>query len=451
MTETLAPSGTLSARSTRSPATIAVLAAAVAAAVLLAVVVGSASPEGRYAVAGGVGLLALLTLATLRYDVAIALGFLLFGVVFVEPAPPDLVFSVVMAVAAVTGRFTLARVPSAILGFAAMIIVLNLLSVVEAAHLGRAGKFMGITIYLILLSFWLTGYVVSRERARKIIAWLVVGAAISAVVGTAAVLLRFAGSDLFTLYEPPRAKALFKDPNVFGPFLVVPALFLLSELVQPRLLLWRRSAVVVALGACGLGVLFSYSRAAWLNLVVGIFVLIMVFVARRGSGRRVAALLVSTLALAACALAAITITGNSDFLGERARLQTYDTERFAGQEAGLRLAVTHPIGIGPGQFEDVVGIASHSTYVRALGEQGPVGLVALVGVFLTTLLLSMRNAIRGRDTYGIPSGVLLAAWCGILANSLFVDTLHWRHLWLVAALIWGGATASRHVSARRLA
>jgi hypothetical protein len=34
---------------------------------------------------------------------------------------------------------------------------------------------------------------------------------------------------------------------------------------------------------------------------------------------------------------------------------------------------------------------------------------------------------------------LLAAWCGVLANSLFIDTLHWRHLWLLAALIWAGA------------
>jgi hypothetical protein len=34
---------------------------------------------------------------------------------------------------------------------------------------------------------------------------------------------------------------------------------------------------------------------------------------------------------------------------------------------------------------------------------------------------------------------LLAAWCGVMANSAFVDTLHWRHLWLIAALIWVGA------------
>ena len=56
-----------------------------------------------------------------------------------------------------------------------------------------------------------------------------------------------------------------------------------------------------------------------------------------------------------------------------------------------------------------------------------------------TLVLAARNAVAGRDTFGVGSAALLGAWCGLLANSAFVDTLHWRHLWLVAALIWVAA------------
>jgi hypothetical protein len=56
--------------------------------------------------------------------------------------------------------------------------------------------------------------------------------------------------------------------------------------------------------------------------------------------------------------------------------------------------------------------------------------------------MALRNAVAGRDTHGIASAALLAAWCGILANSVFVDTLHWRHLWLVAGLIWAAQTSS---------
>jgi O-antigen ligase len=81
-------------------------------------------------------------------------------------------------------------------------------------------------------------------------------------------------------------------------------------------------------------------------------------------------------------------------------------------------------------------ISAHSTYVRALAEEGVLGFVALVALLYGTLLLALRNAVRGWDTHGLGSTALLAAWCGILANSVFVDTLHWRHLWLVAGLIW---------------
>ena len=59
------------------------------------------------------------------------------------------------------------------------------------------------------------------------------------------------------------------------------------------------------------------------------------------------------------------------------------------------------------------------------------------------------NAIAGRDTYGIGSAALLGAWCGLLVNSFVIDTLHWRHLWVVAALIWAG-WARRRVGPSRV-
>ena len=65
-----------------------------------------------------------------------------------------------------------------------------------------------------------------------------------------------------------------------------------------------------------------------------------------------------------------------------------------------------------------------------------------------TLALAVGNAVAGRDAYGVGSAAALGAWCGLLANSLFVDTLHWRHLWLVAALIWVAALSREAASQR---
>ena len=39
----------------------------------------------------------------------------------------------------------------------------------------------------------------------------------------------------------------------------------------------------------------------------------------------------------------------------------------------------------------------------------------------------------------IGSAALLGAWCGLLFNSGVVDTLHWRHRWVVLGLIWAAA------------
>ena len=122
-----------------------------------------------------------------------------------------------------------------------------------------------------------------------------------------------------------------------------------------------------------------------------------------------------------------------------ASFQSYDSERFGAQRRGIGLAESHPIGIGPGQFELVAPLSAHSTYVRSLAEEGVLGAVTLLAIMFGTLLLAARNAVLGRDTYGIGSSAAAGApGAGMLANSVVVDTLHWRHLWLLAGLIWAG-------------
>jgi O-antigen ligase len=155
-----------------------------------------------------------------------------------------------------------------------------------------------------------------------------------------------------------------------------------------------------------------------------------------------------TLIVALSALALfVSVTGSANFLSERARLQSYDTSRFNAQETGLQLVAAYPFGVGPGQFESYVPVSAHSTYVRALAEQGVLGVVTIFGLIVVTLVLAGRNAVLGRDTYGLGSAALLGAWCGLMANSAFVDTLHWRHFWLVAALIWAGSMQARRAGA----
>ena len=384
----------------------------------------------------GVGVLGTLALAIARYDAAVALGVLLLAVVRIEPAPSDLVFAVVIALALVTGRLGLERVPLSVTLLVSGFLALNLLAATAAVDGARAATFFGITLYLGLFAIWLAAYVCSVRRARLVLVAYLAGATLSAGLACLALMAPFPGAEAFV--DGPRAQGLFKDPNVFGPFLVPALLILMEETVAPRLLRLRLATKLVLLSVLTVGVVFSFSRAAWLNLVLGALVLLGVLAIRRGGSRRALTLLLVTLVAGGALVGVVTATSSLDFLTERAALQDYDTQRFDTQASGLEIAAEHPLGIGPGQFERVADLSAHSTFVRSLAEEGVLGALLVLGLLVLTLGFAARNVTRGADTYGIGSAALFAAWCGLLANSLFVDTLHWRHLWLVAALIWAG-------------
>lgn len=439
-----------------APAAIGRLAAAIVGLAVLAGILARGAEAAGVSLAlvlvGGVGLIAILLLAVARYDAAVAVGFLLMGIVRFEPAPPDAVFAIVMAVAAVTGRFHLDRVPRIAVALVASLILVNVVSLVDAVNLSAGVRFLFITSYLGVFALWLTGYVRSpRETRIVVVTWLAIAAA-SAVVSIAMLKLPLPGRTfvLGTVDGGERVSGFFKDPNVFGPFLVPIALILLDQRISQRerpLLRLRGTTALTLFLVLVLGIVFSFSRAAWGNFALSVAVLLVVSAMRRHGARRAIRLALVMAAMGGAAGAVLVATGSTGFLQQRAHLQAYDTQRFGAQQVGYELGWTHPVGVGPGQFTFHWPVATHSTFVRVFAEQGLPGLLTWVGIVIATLVLALRSVALGRDTYGIGSSALLAAWCGLVFNSFFVDTLHWRHLWVVAALIW--ASAAREDFARR--
>ena len=235
----------------------------------------------------GWGLSLVLALALARYHAAVALGALLLGVQVVDPAPSDGVFVVVMAVAFATGRFRLRAVPRPVVAILAVFGALNVMASVQVVDPARAIVFFGTTAYLALFALWLAGYTTSRRRAQLLVRAYVAAAVASAVIGVLALLGVLPGAELLT--ESDRGRALFQDPNVFGPFLIPPALILVEEIVRPRLLSARLATKAALLAILLVGVLFSYSRGAWLNLALALVVLGLIL-SLRGGARTGAAL-----------------------------------------------------------------------------------------------------------------------------------------------------------------
>ncbi|MFO1145332.1 MAG: hypothetical protein U1E33_01665 [Rhodospirillales bacterium] len=373
---------------------------------------------------------------------AIAAVFALSSFVVIEPAPFDfavlaLGFFLLLALRPPTHSDLL--LPVAMLGAYAMFTVIAAMS---ATDIPEMALFMGVTFFLILVSALVCCLVATWPQATDAV---LAGYCLSSVISTAlslAVVAELLPLDM-VMYDASRVQAFFKDPNVYGPSLVLSILYLLTRLEQaPRRLAWS-ATLVGALLMLVLGVLYSASRAAWMNLALSLVVYIVL---RGWMARGAEAIRFWGLMAAACGMivvgsaVVVTMTGFEAFMDERAGLQDYDADRFGAQEEGLEMAFAVPFGGGPGQFEShvgVLGISAHSLYIRTMMENGLPGFFALMLFFALTLLVALRSVLAGGRFSGV-SAAVTASLLGALANGLFVDTLHWRSLCgSGAGLAWG--------------
>lgn len=410
-----------------------------------AVISGSVNPRASVVLLCAlVAVSATVVLSVTRPALLFAVAFALLGFVLTEPAPVDFVFALLMVITICSGKVK-PRVPLAIRVLVGLTVFVSLLSVVNAVDGRRAAEYLFVSVYLLALAIWLT-WAFGNARATR----YALGAysAIAGFSSVAVVLALYAGLPGGTtlLYDPSRGKGLFQDPNVFAAFLVPIAAITLEEIGRPRLFGWKRRYAVAAFIATAAGSIVAFSRAGWLNLALACAVVIAVSALRRG-GLGPALRAVGALALAGLlGFGLLSVTGSLDFLQQRSQIETYDQQRFGAQSSAFSRIGDHVLGHGPGQVERSLEISTHSLYARAAFEQGVPGLLLIVLLLFATLYCAVAFARKDGVVHGIGSAALLGCWLGLMVSSLFIDTIHWRHLYIVAALIWLGYVTTRQAS-----
>jgi O-antigen ligase len=245
-----------------------------------------------------------------------------------------------------------------------------------------------------------------------------------------------------------RAKGPFKDPNVFGPFLVPATLYCLMQVRNRGS--WRAGWSLPLFLLFSFGIFLSFSRGAWLNFAVslGLF-MVLSFALVPSNRRRLNWILTATAVTAAAAimvmLALSSTTVRERFLERAVITQSYDLEeggRFAVQQMSLRRIGITPLGIGPGRSKAEFPQDPHNIYLHIPLEGGWLAglswyLFAVVTMFQGARLLRWRSDLRDD---------LVVAWCslvGVLAQSAFISSTHWRHMWLLFAMIWALIVTAR--------
>jgi O-Antigen ligase len=374
------------------------------------------------------------------------------AIVFIEPSPYELATLAATIIFFATGlRLRLVFMPLLLL-----LLLLNIgytigaipfMDKPEVANWIATSWYMAVTVIFFAM-------VVSEDTAARLDMLrrgLIVGALIASIGGIAGYFnLVPGGHDLLTLYE--RARGTFKDPNVLGAFLILPALFALQSVVSDSFGKSFRSTI--ALGIMALAILLAFSRAAWGGLVITAAFMLALMVLTSQSRPQRSRIVVMAVVAAVVVVLLIAVLLSFDSIGEMFRQrasfdQSYDEGRFGrfGRHIlGAEMALDLPFGIGPLQFRDYFPEDTHNSYLNAFMSGGWLAGICYPALVFITVIIGFRHVFV-RVPWQRAYLAIFAAFLGTVGESFVIDTDHWRHFWMMLGAMWGMFAAAQRYKA----
>jgi O-Antigen ligase len=361
------------------------------------------------------------------------------SVAFIEPSPHDFLMGVLLVISLVVGvRIERAMaVPLLLLlvwNFAGLLSLLNVPGEIKTVQYALTSLYLGVAALLFAGLF-------ARDTMPRLTAMriaYVTTAVIASFLGMAGYFNLFGTEQIFAPIG--RAAGAFKDPNVFGPFLIWPALFGLERMLTRHI----RITDVVVTAILLFGLLLSFSRGAWFHFGLSATVMVALAFLTAPTMRnrlRIFYLAVGGLIVFGVILVVLlSIPAIGEMFRERAQLlQYYDVGqggRFRLQELAVAALLKFPNGMGPFGFATAHGTQQHNVYLQGFMVYGWVGGVTYILLLLSTMWVGLRTAlIRAPwQPYAITA---FAAFVGEVAEGFVIDTDHWRHFFLLLGMVWG--------------
>jgi len=325
-----------------------------------------------------------------------------------------------------------------------LIFVGSCMGLYSADYYRRAFVVIVEDLYLYVWFITLSHFLVRRCRLDEV-AMIWIAVACSVALGT------FADAHWHLLGgrlagDAARATGTFENPNMFGDYLVV-SFFVAwaTAAAGPRYL-------YLALPVLLNGILATHSNGALVSLLGGTSIVVAMQPVI-WKPRYVGALLV----VGAVVLGVVGVWHDQLKEMAMARFSGGRSEvggaalKGADERIPVWLDAAHdvmetPTGVGPGNFNRDGGAisgdthAAHSEYVGMLTERSVVGLAGWCGVLVGIFAMIRRigaAAAAGFRPFGVAQ--LYGLLAAIAAHALVIELSHFRHIWLVFALVASAA------------
>jgi len=364
-----------------------------------------------------------------------------------EPAPYELLLGLAFAIWIVFGL----RLNRYIMPMVALFLAYLAGGFLDLTQLAdpMSGVMYMLTTALLVVSAIFWAAVISHDtadRLRLLKNGYVASALIASLLGIAGYFHLFPGADIFTLYD--RIKGTFKDPNVFGPFVVLPIVFLYRDILTSRLRdsLFKVLILLVLL----LAVFLAFSRAAWGMTAFAILaVTFLGFLTEPKAIGRMRILVyfgIGMMVIVLLLAVALSIPAISDLFLQRAQLvEDYDAGhlgRFSRHILGFFLVQERPLGIGPLQFAKMFGEDEHNMWLKGFTTYGWLGGFSYFVLVAWTIVAAGRLLLKPRPWTGYLHCIFVVYLGQVMIHNV-IDNDHWRHLFLLYGLLWGIIAADK--------
>jgi hypothetical protein len=369
------------------------------------------------------------------------------GFVIIEPAPYEFAIMLSALIFIATGvRLREGHVPLLL-----MLVFYNVgfaTSLIQVIEQDETARWTAISCFLSLTALFFAVALVddTERRLRVYMSGYILAAVMTSIIGVLAYFHLLPHSEMFI--RALRAASTFKDPNVFGPFLILPGLFVVQRIMfgNFRAILFNGATMLIIAA----GLFFAFSRGAWGNFAASCALMMFFLYITAPSNKVRLRIVVFTVAgvgvIALFILALLSMKGVDALFKERAALvENYDAGhlgRFGRHILGALMMFDYPLGLGPLQFAKYFPEDPHNSFLDAFVAGGWLGGFTFIALVVVTLAIGLRH-VFARTPWQPAYIACYAAFIGEVGESYIIDVQHWRHYYLIMGLVWGLLVAGR--------
>jgi O-antigen ligase len=212
--------------------------------------------------------------------------------------------------------------------------------------------------------------------------------------------------------------------NEFAAFCVTVAVVLFALLLACKLSRKWKIVLMGGIACMVLGVLYAYSRTAYISLILGMVAVIMVW---RGRLKLILPLCLAVVVLPAVLPKSVVERFDSTTVEEGKRDESTELRIEYWKIASANFLRNPVVGTGYHTFHhreiNPYGRDTHNLYIRTLSEGGVLGAITLLGILLAVLRTALREVGQARTgtwRYALALG-MMGAWVSMVIANLFGD------------------------------